>query len=264
MSKIKEKKDTFKVLCIVLVYIVIMVGYNLFKETLDRERIFSNSDLNDLVSYLFLVVAGLPLFMRLLKKDVENKKNKKGNRYKISFVEMLSLLLLQILVGTIGVTVGNIFCLIIGAKTNVTGIVLSPYMCLKLFVIAPLLEEMLFRYIFINYLDGIEINKKIIWSAVIFAIPHIYSQGVAQVFYTFALGIIWGIIFVKHRKIILTVIMHSFSNMWMTLVPYILKNVLSISNEVITIIMFCVIPLLGLVVIEKNPNLITTKKDIQY
>lgn len=77
-------------------------------------------------------------------------------------------------------------------RENVTGIALSPYMCLKLFVIAPLLEEMLFRYMFINYLDGIEINKKIILSAIIFAILHIYLQGVAQVFYTFALGIICG------------------------------------------------------------------------
>lgn len=263
MLKIEEKKDIFRVLCIVFVYIVIMGLYNVFKEILDNERIFADSDLNDFVSYIFLLIAELVLFIPLFKKCIQNK-NWKGDRYRISFAEMLSLLLIQILVGTIGVTVGNCFCLIIGTKTNVTAISLSLYICLKLFIIAPILEEMLFRYIFINYIDCIETNKRILLSAVIFAIAHIYSQGVVQVFYTFALGIVWGIVFVKYRKIILTMIMHSFSNIWMILVPYILKEVLNISTEVITIIMFSVIPLIGLVVLNKKTDLLTVKTDIQY
>ena len=62
------------------------------------------------------------------------------------------------------------------------------YYCFLLLIFAPVMEEFMFRKLFLDRLMVLGTRPAILISAVLFALPHLISQGPAQVFYTFVRG----------------------------------------------------------------------------
>lgn len=83
-----------------------------------------------------------------------------------------------------------------------------------LLVFAPVLEEILFRKIFLDRLIPLGNIPAIAVSALLFALPHIYSQGIPQFFYTFVLGVVFAYIALRTKRIWPCMILHSLSNMY--------------------------------------------------
>ena len=54
----------------------------------------------------------------------------------------------------------------------------------------------------------------ILLSALFFALPHIISQGPAQFFYTFVLGLSFGFVAARTKKVWPCMILHSLSNLY--------------------------------------------------
>ena len=80
-------------------------------------------------------------------------------------------------------------------------------------------EELLFRKFILGKLSCLGMKGAIICSAVLFALPHIYSQGLGQMFYTFALGLVWGYITIKTGKLWPAIVLHSLSNIYCAYIP---------------------------------------------
>jgi membrane protease YdiL (CAAX protease family) len=83
-----------------------------------------------------------------------------------------------------------------------------------LLVFAPVMEEILFRKIFFDRLMVLGTKPAILLSALFFALPHIISQGPAQFFYTFVLGLSFGFVAARTKKVWPCMILHSLSNLY--------------------------------------------------
>ncbi|MCR5059928.1 MAG: CPBP family intramembrane metalloprotease [Saccharofermentans sp.] len=81
------------------------------------------------------------------------------------------------------------------------------------------MEELLFRKFILERLECLGFKGSVICSAVLFALPHLISQGPAQVIYTFALGLVWAYVTLKTGKLWLAVILHSLSNVYGAFLP---------------------------------------------
>lgn len=88
------------------------------------------------------------------------------------------------------------------------------YYCFLLLLFAPILEEFMFRKLFLDRLMVLGTRPAILISAVLFALPHLISQGPAQVFYTFVLGLSFAYVTVRTRKLWPAILLHSLSNLY--------------------------------------------------
>ena len=92
------------------------------------------------------------------------------------------------------------------------------FYCFLLLFFAPLAEEFLFRKVFFDRLMVLGTKPAVLLSALFFALPHLFSQGPAQLFYTFVLGLSFGFVTARTRKIWPAVILHSLSNLYCGLI----------------------------------------------
>lgn len=92
-----------------------------------------------------------------------------------------------------------------------------------LLIFNPIFEELLFRKFVLERLTCLGAKGAIICSAVLFAVPHLFSQGLPQMLYTFALGLVWGYVTVRTGKILPAIILHSLSNLYCAFIPSILS-----------------------------------------
>ena len=88
------------------------------------------------------------------------------------------------------------------------------YYCFLLLIFAPILEEFMFRKLFLDRLMVLGTRPAILISAVLFALPHLISQGPAQVFYTFVLGLSFAYVTARTRKVWPAILLHSLSNLY--------------------------------------------------
>ena len=94
-----------------------------------------------------------------------------------------------------------------------------------LLIFNPVMEELLFRKILLERLTCLGFKWAVICSAVLFALPHVVSQGVPQMFYTFGLGLVWGYITLKTGKLWPAIILHSLSNIYGAFIPMIAAEI---------------------------------------
>lgn len=83
-----------------------------------------------------------------------------------------------------------------------------------LLIFNPVMEEVLFRKFFLDRLLVIGESGAIIISAVLFGLPHAYSQGVPQMFGTFIIGLVWAYVRVKTGKLWPCFILHMMFNLY--------------------------------------------------
>ena len=121
-----------------------------------------------------------------------------------------------------------------------------------LLVFNPIFEELLFRKFMLARLSTLGTKGAIICSAVLFALPHVYSQGVAQMFYTFALGLVWAFITVRTGKLWPAIVLHSLSNVYCGLLPIFTGMVHAALSMVFVVVSMAVFIPLTIVLIKKE------------
>ena len=102
----------------------------------------------------------------------------------------------------------------------------------------PVFEELLFRKLILNRLSCLGAKGAVICSAVLFALPHVYSQGLPQMFFTFAAGLVWAYITIKTGKLWPAIVLHALSNIYCAYIPMLISMIhpaLSILFVVMTI-----------------------------
>ena len=118
---------------------------------------------------------------------------------------------------------GNIACKILGA--DIGGMSAEQlfgrlgFYIVLLLVFNPIFEELLFRKFVLERLTCLGTAGSVICSAVLFAIPHGFSQGFPQTLYTFALGLVWGYVAIRTGKLLPAIILHSLSNLYCAFIP---------------------------------------------
>ena len=124
--------------------------------------------------------------------------------------------------------------------------------CLLLLIFHPVAEEILFRKLVIERLSGLGVKGAVIASAVLFAVPHLYSQGVAQVPYTFALGLVWAYVYIKTGKLWPAVLLHTLSNLYGAFLPMVLGSIHQACSVLYVLFTFAVMLPCAIVLLVKN------------
>lgn len=124
-----------------------------------------------------------------------------------------------------------------------------------LIIFNPIFEELLFRKFVLERLGLLSTRGAIICSAVFFALPHVYSQGLSQMFFTFAIGLVYAYLTIKTGKLWPAIILHALSNIYCAYIPIgagLIHPALSVLFVVITLSVF--IPV-TIVLIKKEARL---------
>ena len=154
----------------------------------------------------YLVLRGMPAS----KSDTPLMKPSFANMGKIFLVQSGFSLLAQLPVAIL-VKVLNIKTPAITAEEILSQPLFYGFLLL---FFAPVMEEFFFRKIFFDRLMVLGTKPAILLSALFFALPHIISQGPAQFFYTFVLGLSFGFVAARTKKIWPCMILHALSNLY--------------------------------------------------
>lgn len=212
----------------------------------------------DSISYIILYCIGFPLlylFIRNIpKQNIEIKKSIEiKSLFKILIIQCgISVLVMFIVSLTLNSCTSNIYPTFINIR--------DPYEMIKLLIIAPVLEELVFRKVLLDRLRPYGNLKSILISSLFFSIPHFVSQGIPQIFYTLILGCIWAYVMNKTGKIKYTIFLHGFSNLWAGIIPMILLKS-SAGSLLYFVLWIIIIPMISILIIIFNRSIIT---DILY
>lgn len=178
---------------IILNYVVIFIFYGVY-------LLLGNTDMvkyiNNYSIYIVLIFNIIYLFVLIKKYNVHFSKSKN---------------LFELLILGIGFSLFcNMIILNIDSSKEIVQ-VNKIILIISSVIVGPLIEEVLFRYILLGNLKRFN-NKivSIILGSIIFSLMH---NGIINIVYTFLLGLILGVIYLKKGKIMDSIIIHSFANL---------------------------------------------------
>lgn len=183
--------------------------FTLFNKDYFMEHI---TDLSLIFPIIAVDIVGLPVLYFLIKKLPKNKLGQEKvsiGRFIIGIPVMTFLVIVGNIVGTAiqglvtpATASGGLDELMFGSSFI--------WRVLYIGVLAPVVEELVFRKFMIDVLSAKGKWFAIIVESLVFALFH---ANLAQFFYAFALGIIWGVIYTKTGKIYISMAYHFIINM---------------------------------------------------
>lgn len=122
-----------------------------------------------------------------------------------------------------------------------------------LLIFNPVFEELLFRKLILYRLSALGEKGAIIVSAVLFSLPHIYSQGIPQMFFTFAVGLVWAYVTVKTGKLWPAIVLHALSNLYCAYLPILITMINpALSILFVAVTLFAMVPLTIVFMVKKR------------
>ena len=207
---------------------------------------------------LSLVVLNSPKFRDVPLKGLQFfTPEEKAQKKNLSPAEFGSFLMFMFPLGIIGSLIGNLLALAMTAITGqpvndvltdtLTGLSMPMVFILSV-VMAPIFEEIMFRYAVIGYCRRYGEWNAIIISALIFGLIH---TNVLQFFYAFALGIVFGYVFIYTGRLIYSILMHVTFNFFGAFVPMLIDPELSPSNmgSMIYSVIQYIVAIIGLIML---------------
>ena len=214
---VDKKKDLEKVSLGIGIMFGIYWIYSVFiQNNLNIQPMFKT-----IIGLISLYGVGLFAFMEIISK-IPNTKIEKG---KVNGKTITLCFLLQFTAIIIMSLITNIIGSISGQEISTDLYTLTPYMIFMLLIFNPIIEEFVFRKLFADKLLKYGELFYILVSSFCFAIVHGVSLGIPQIVYTFILGMIWSYLVVKTGNIKLSIILHSLSNLFGSIVSQLLNGI---------------------------------------
>lgn len=165
-----------------------------------------------IISFICMYMISLPIGAFLLRSTHE--KSKPYERFGIN--QMVCFFFMSEGVAYIGNAVGTLLASSLSggraenavvALATGNGHTILKLVCLVL--IAPLIEEYVFRKLIIDGIIEYDEKSAMLFSALVFGLYHI---SLYQLFYTTALGLLWAYIYIRTRKVRYTYVLHAALN----------------------------------------------------
>ena len=170
-----------------------------------------------------VITYSVPLILLYLVIKGMKKGDNTAAEMNLSPARFIKVLIIQSGLSMIAMVPVNVVVKILGISTPATTpeeIIAHPFFYIFLLIFfAPVIEEFVWRKLFLDRLLVLGTVPAIIWSSVFFALPHFFSQGPAQVPYTFVLGLVLSYVIIRTRKLWPAIILHSLSNIYGGFIP---------------------------------------------
>lgn len=176
--------------------------------------ITADSPLFWLCTFIPIYLIGVPIGLLMLRKVPAERPEKSS----LSFGQFISAVIIAIFLMYAGNLLGTVITSLIGAfkgsapANAVLTYALGNSALLKilfLVVLAPAIEEYIFRKALIDRIRPYGEKLAVVTSAVLFALFH---GNLSQMFYAFGLGLVFGYIYCRTGRLIYSVILHMFIN----------------------------------------------------
>lgn len=215
------------IICTYLVqYMLLFIGIIFYIALTKDTNIISNENKLYNITTIITMISLVPISIYLFKKH-KIKENKTEIKKIIPIIILGLSISLFFNMLTINIQEEN-------PLTNLNIILLISYVV----IIAPIFEELLFRYIALkdarkNYQDKIAI----LIISIAFALMH---TGIINIIYTFLLGIILSFIYIKYKNIIYPIILHASANLMSLLISefnlvYLIISIVLLTSTIIYI-----------------------------
>lgn len=226
MTAKKQYKQVGKIL---FIFALVVCGLQIILSILDA-FLFSNSFSNYntildwILSFAPIYLIGFPISILLFKRlpvDKTQPQKLTIGRFIILFIECIALVY-------IGNIIGTVLSLLLSKGQAINPVVevtsnISIIQVLVTTIIAPIIEEIMFRKLIIDHTVMYGEKVAIIYSALAFALFH---MNLYQFFYALAVGLIFGYIYVKTRSIRYSIIIHIIINFFGGVIaPFIVSSV---------------------------------------
>lgn len=220
-----KHKNTFSKICLAfLAFILItellatLASYAI--AYIDPE-LLKDTNISLVLSALIQYLVGLPLFIFFIKKIPSVTPSQKSLTAKEFFkLSAIAIFIMQVgnyistmIVSVIEENLGYIPENAVSTLLTDTNILLS---ALIVGIIGPIVEEIMFRKLAIDRLTPYGEKVAVFLPAFIFGLIH---GNLYQFFYAFFLGIIFSFIYVKTGKIIYSIVLHCFINLFCGVLP---------------------------------------------
>ena len=214
-----------------------------------QDKINIPSMLKTIIGLTTLYGIGLFIFMNIIKK-IPNTKMKQR---KVSGKSITLCFLLQFTALITMSLITNLLTNISGRKMTTELNTLTPYMIFMLLIFNPIIEEFVFRKLFADKLLKYGELFYMLASSFCFSIVHGVSLGIPQIVYTFILGMIWSYLVVKTGNIKLSIILHSLSNLFGSII---IQSLQGISLEIAGMyaMFMMLLAVIGLILFIRNKN----------
>lgn len=217
-EELKNSKRTFSRACFVplvmaVVAVVIQGGLMIFLEETGTNYEISNAFIM-LLNFLPMYCIGFPLGYLVVRKLPSSNIEKHDLKIK-DFLKILPVCIFFMYAGNIiGTLITSFFASSTGTEsTNVLNELLSDmdmiWIVIFVVIIGPIVEELIFRKLFIDKTEKYGAGLSIACSAIAFGLFH---GNLNQFFYATALGLVFGYVYVKTGKIRYTIALHMIVN----------------------------------------------------
>lgn len=164
-----------------------------------------------------MYLIGFPVFLNIIRK-VPNGPKEPAKKLPLNqimlffFISMAGTYIFNILGNVINAIIGSLIGsdVINPLESMLTGSSIIPIIIFVV-ILAPVVEEIIFRGILLDKLRGYGDKTAIVFTAFTFAILH---GNLSQFFYAFILGLIFGYIAIRTNTILYTIILHMAVNMF--------------------------------------------------
>lgn len=214
-----------------------------------QDKINIPSMLKTIIGLTTLYGIGLFIFMKIIKK-IPNTKMKQR---KVSGKSITLCFLLQFTALITMSLITNLLTNISGKEMTTELNTLTPYMIFMFLIFNPIIEEFVFRKLFADKLLIYGELFYMLVSSFCFSIVHGVSLGIPQIIYTFILGMIWSYLVVKTGNIKLSIILHSLSNLFGSII---IQSLQGISLEIAGMyaMFMMLLAFIGLILFIRNKN----------
>jgi membrane protease YdiL (CAAX protease family) len=195
----------------------------------------------------------LPVFLFIIK----NMPTKKSEQQDFGMKQLSTAFIIQSGYGFPVFVIINIICTILGLGTGSEAVgALQDNFLLYVFILLifnPIFEELLFRKYVLERLLPLGDTYAIILGAIMFALPHVVSQGIPQMFYAFIIACIWSYVTIKSGKLRYAIVLHGLANLWGSFLPVYLSKLPL--GSIFQMLIWCVImPILAIALSIHNKN----------
>lgn len=170
-----------------------------------------------IMSYVPLYIVSFPIFILMLKK-IPNTKIDLENKIKLQFKHIIKLIVISLGIiyplNAMVMIFSNILELFFGSglENSLTDIIINGDFIINMIfvvIVAPIMEEIIFRYIFYKKLIKFGVKIYIFFSALFFSLFH---ANLYQIPYAFFIGVIFALTTYLTGSIKSSIIMHAVIN----------------------------------------------------
>lgn len=148
-------------------------------------------------------------------------------------------------------------------KSNIDSLLsgVSILMVVTTVILAPVFEELVFRYLILNKLRRYGDKTAIIVTALLFGLFHMnFEQGI----YAFAIGLVFGYVVCKTGRVINSMILHALINFFCGVLPLMIEKLHSPVAETIYMSGYFILILVGIVLLILNYKKVKLEPGIEY